>query len=273
MKPETSLLPADWEVPAKLRGRLGTTAGRQRMLLEDGHLILVLHAPPSQDETGRRGRFFWRDPSGNWKAAPKGEHVANLEQHLNEYQSVIEQLEQAEDVARDARDYFQLLDRVSPLARALHNLHDALQQAREKVSDDRRIIVARDQAYELMRRADLMHEDAKNGLEFAVAWQAEQQAESTYQMAVSTHRLNLLVAFFFPIATLMAVFGTNLQHGLERWNESNPPLPLLAVLAAGFVSGIILTSFVTRRAKRPKREIQSKSIPSSTDSRRNRSTR
>jgi hypothetical protein len=254
----STLLPADWEIPTNIRGRLGTTAGRQRILLEDGHLVLVLHAPPTADDTERRGRFFWRDPGGNWRVAPKGERIANLDQHLEEYEAAIERLEQAEDVARMARDYFELLDSLNPLSRATRNMYETLQQAREKVSDDRRIIVARDRAYDLSRRADLLHEDAKNGLDFAVAWQAEQQAESTYQMAVSTHRLNLLVAFFFPIATLMAVFGANLRHGLEGWDQSQSPLPLLAVLGAGLVSGIMLTGFVTRPAKRPRRDLENK---------------
>jgi hypothetical protein len=260
----STLVPGDWEIPAKIRGRLGTSAGRQRILLEDGHLVLVLHAPPTADETERRGRFFWRDPGGNWRVAPKGEGVANLDQHLNEYEAAIEQLEQKEDTARGARDYFELLDRASPLVRAARNMYEALQQAREKVSDDRRIIVARDLAYDITRRADLLHEDAKNGLDFAVAWQAEQQAESTYQMAVSTHRLNLLVAFFFPIATLMAVFGANLRHGLEGWDELRSPLPLLAVIGAGLMSGILLTAFVTKPTARPQRNLQSRSSSSPT---------
>jgi hypothetical protein len=263
MKPETSLLPADWDVPAKLRARLGTEAGRQRILYEDGHLVLVLHAPPEPEDTERRGRFFWRDPAGNWRVAPKGEGIANLDQHLYEYEAIIERLEQAEDAAREARDYFEILDHVNPLARASRNMYETLQQAREKVSDDRLLIVARDQAYELTRRTDLLHDDGKNGLDFAVAWQAEQQAESSYQMSVATHRLNLLVAFFFPIATLMAVFGANLRHGLEGWDQLNGPLPLLAVLGAGLVSGVILTGFVTKPAMRPKRNLHSKTARSS----------
>ena len=264
MKPESTLLPPDWTVPDKLRGRLGTTAGRQRLLQEDGHLVLVLHAPPSADETGRRGRFFWRDPEGNWRVAPKAERVSGLDAHLNDYRVAIEQLEQAEDAARLARDYFELLDRLTPLARAVRNMHDTLQEARDAVRSDRQLIVARDHAYELMRRADLLHADAKNGLDFAMAWQAEQQAESSYQMSVATHRLNLLVAFFFPVATLMAVFGANLRHGLEGFDQAGGPLPLLFVLALGLFAGIVLTSFVTKPAKRPQRDLQSmQSKPSS----------
>ncbi len=121
MRTESNLLPADWTIPAQLRGRLGTSAGRQRLLQEDGHLLLVLHAPPGADETGRRGRFFWRDLDGNWRAAPKAERVSKLDEHLHEYAAAIEQLEQAEDVARQARDYFELLDRLTPLARAVRD--------------------------------------------------------------------------------------------------------------------------------------------------------
>jgi hypothetical protein len=258
MKPESTLLPADWTVPAKLRARLGTTAGRQRVLDAEGHMVLVLHAPPSADETGRRGRFFWRDPDGNWRAAPKAERVANLSDHLNEYLAAIEKLEEAEDTARGARDYFELLDQLAPLARAIRNMYETLQKAREMHSEDRNLIVARDQAYDLTRRADLLHEDTKNGLDFAIAWQAEQQAESTYQMSVGTHRLNLLVAFFFPIATMMTIFGANLRHGLEGWDQASAPMPLLAVLGAGLFAGIILTAFVTSRAQRPQRQIHGK---------------
>jgi hypothetical protein len=89
MAHESTLLPADWSVPAPLRNRLGTTAGRQRMLEGDGHLVLVLHAPPAADDTERRGRFFWRAPDGTWRAAPKAERVATLEQHLSEYRAAI----------------------------------------------------------------------------------------------------------------------------------------------------------------------------------------
>lgn len=264
MKPESTLLPPDWEVPAKFRERLGNAAGRQRMMLENGHLLLVMHALPGADESLRRGRFFWRDPAGTWRAAPRGDRVSNLDEHLNEYEAAIGDLEQLEETARDARDFFRLLDRLNPLARAVRNMYEALQEAREKVSDDRRIIVARDKAYDVSRRAELLLADAKNGLDFAVAWQAEQQAESSYQMAVSTHRLNVLVSVFFPIATLMAVFGATLSHGLEGWDAVSAPMPLLIVLGAGLVSGAILTAFVTRPAKRPKQDIQRSASKSST---------
>ena len=41
-----SLIPAIWTVPEVFRERLGRRIGRQRMMFADGHLLLVLHAPP-----------------------------------------------------------------------------------------------------------------------------------------------------------------------------------------------------------------------------------
>jgi hypothetical protein len=226
----------------------------------EGHLILVLHAAPGADEIGRRGRFFWRDPSGQWRGAPKTDRVATLAEHMDEYEAAIAALEHAEEAAQEARDYFELLDSITPLSRATRNLYDVLQQARETVADDREVIVVRDQAYDLTRRVDLLHEDARNGLEFAIAWQAEQQAEMSHQMSVAAHRLNVLAAFFFPIVTLMAIFGANLQHGLEGWDKLNGPLPLIVVLAAGLLCGVVLTGFVTRPARRPTRNADSKQL-------------
>ena len=62
----SSLLPAAWAVPDVFRRRLGDQAGRQRAMHEEGHLLLVLHAPPSPDSPHREGRFFWRDHAGQW---------------------------------------------------------------------------------------------------------------------------------------------------------------------------------------------------------------
>jgi Mg2+ and Co2+ transporter CorA len=89
-------------------------------------------------------------------------------------------------------------------------------------------------------------------LEYAVARRAEEQARSSHAMAVSAHRLNLLAAFFFPLATLAAVFGMNLPHGLEN---VSPPIPFLATLGVGLVMGLFLRGLVTadRAAPAPRK--------------------
>jgi hypothetical protein len=243
----SSLLPAAWEVPAEFRQRLGDEAGRQRAMVADGHLLLVLHAPPSADSAAREGRFFWRNPDGGWTPAGKSPGQPGLGQLLDEYQRAIDALQRAEDAAQSARQYFDLLNRLNPLKRSTRNLHAALQEAREAVPEDRQLLVWRDRAYALNREAELLHEDADNALDFAVAQRAEEEVEANRRIAVASHRLNVLAALFLPLATMAALLGMNLRHGLEDWNQRFPPWPAIGVLGAGLLCGVLLTLFITRK--------------------------
>jgi hypothetical protein len=237
-----SLLPPAWEVPPLFRQRLGDTIGKQRLMQADGHLLLVLHRPPKPDEAERGGRFFWRKPDGVWNGCEPGGKSITLANHLAEYNDIYERLDRDEDAAQTAREYFDLMSALGPLHRAARNLHAVLQEAREALPTDRDLINARDRAYELERSFDLLHTDSKNGLDFAVARQAEQQAASSQRMAVSAHRLNLLAAFFFPLATLSAVLGANIKHGYENMEA---PTAFVAMVGAGLVAGAILALFVS----------------------------
>lgn len=238
-----SILPAMWEVPQVFRDRLGEQAGRQRAMFADGHLLLTLHQPPKPDEEERVGRFFWRQPDGRWKSTESGKGSNALARHLNEYTEILDALEKRDVAAASAEEYFGVLSELGPLQRAAHNMHQALQQAREMVPTARDLINFRDLAYQISRTAELLYSDAKNSLDFAVAQRAEEQSHHAYQMSLSAHRLNMLAAFFFPIVTLTAIFGTNLRHGLE---EAYAPLPFLLLLLVGLLSGLILKSIVTR---------------------------
>jgi Mg2+ and Co2+ transporter CorA len=171
-----------------------------------------------------------------------GQRPAALARHLGEYADLIDRYDRQEDEAASVSEYFAVLEGMSPLSRTIRNLHAALQDAREKMPDDRDLINARDRAYELERSADLLLADVRNALEFAVAKKAEEQAATSHQMAVSSHRLNMLVAFFFPIATLTAVFGANLSHPLEQYLP--PPYAFFAVLAAGLMLGCGLAGYL-----------------------------
>lgn len=242
-----SLLPTAWEVPASFRERLGDTVGKQRLMQADGHLLLVLHRPPQADETQRVGRYFWRKPDGTWHGCEPGGRSITLANHLAEFQDLLERFDRQEDAASTAREYFDLMSELGPLQRTARNLHQVMQQAREAVPADRELINGRDRAYELERSFELLHVDTKNGLDFAVARQAEQQAASSHRMAVSAHRLNLLAAFFFPLATLSAVLGVNMQHGYENLPAPNPFYTMVAI---GLGAGVLLAMFVS--ATRPR---------------------
>jgi hypothetical protein len=243
---EKSILPAGWKVPRVFRDRLGARVGRQRAMAADGHLLLVLHAPPSRDEPGRVGRFFWRSPDGNWVSNELGTGGNALNKHLDQYEEAVALLDRREEEASTAAEYFDVLERLTPLHRAARNLHQVLQEARTMCPDYRELIDVRDRSYEIERTADLLFSGTKNSLDVLVARQAEQQAASSRRMAAAAHRLNILVAFFFPIATLMTIFGANLKHGLE---DRAPPYTLLAMILVGLVLGSLLTVFITRSSE------------------------
>ncbi|HYO25818.1 MAG TPA: hypothetical protein VEQ85_12825 [Lacipirellulaceae bacterium] len=246
MKP-SALLPPGWDVPAKFRRRLGEQAGRQRVMEADGHLLVVLHAPPSPDADVREGRFFWRNPAGEWTPSGKSPGQAGLGDLLSAYERALDKLQQSEDAAKTAREYFDLLNRLNPLVRTTRNLHQALQEAREKAPDDRQLLLWRDRAYAIARSAELLHGDAKNALDFAVAQRAEDEAESSRRVEAAAYRLNVLAAFFFPLVTLAAIFGMEMRNGLEPWDQQYAPLPMLAILGAGLLLGAVLTVFITRK--------------------------
>jgi len=241
-----SILPAAWDVPREFRERLGAKVGRQRAMFEDGHLLLVLHAPPEPGEDERTGRFFWRRPDGTWTASALGSGVAALHKHVEEYADVVADYDQREERAATATEYFSVLGGLTPLLRAASNLHQVLQEARRLSPEDKDILNARDRAYEVERNAALLHDGARNALDFIVAKRAEEEARSARRAATAAHRLNLLAAFFFPIATLSALFGANLVHGLEQvW----PPYPFFGIVALGLVLGVMITFFLTRSSQ------------------------
>jgi hypothetical protein len=261
-------VPTDWDLPAAFAARLGDAAGRQRAMTADGHLLLVLHQPPTPDGGGRAGRLFWRDPRGAWKSNAFGDESTALRKHLAEFTTATDDLERQFLAARSADDYFAVLRAAAPLHRTTRNLHAALQQARELVPDDRDLINARDQAGEAERAAELLHADARNGLDFTIAHQAEEQARQGHAMALAAHRLNLLAAVFLPVATLAAIFGMNLPHGLER---TDGRVLFWSLLAVGLLAGLLLTRAVAaqptppgkpapRRPGRPTSRARSKSL-------------
>lgn len=239
-------MPSDWRVPEVLVRRLGDGTGRQRAMEADGHLLLVLHAPPRAGEPERTGRLFWRDPAGNWRSTLSGEGTTALRRHVAEFADRTEKLEGGWQKASSARDYFLLLREIAPLYRTSRNLHATLQKARETMSADLDLLNARDQAGEVERALELLQADAKNGLEFTVAHQAEEEARRSFEMAVSAHRLNLLAAAFFPIATLAAVFGMNLPHGMEGWST---PAHFWGIIGLGMAWGLVLALLIARKPR------------------------
>lgn len=236
------VIPSTWKVPELFHARIGETAGRQRMMFGDGHLLLVLHKVPEPGNADRESILFWRDPTGVYKSTGSGAALAELRAYLDEFKKVVDKLEERMQQAPSSENYFDVLQRSTPLLRTVRNMHRTLQEAREAVKTDRNILLARDEAGELERALELLHTDAQHGLDFMIARQAEEQARRGRELVVSGHRLNLLIAIFLPLTALGSAFGMNLKHGFEGVNS---PILFWVVLIGGFFLGFLVKAGIT----------------------------
>ena len=244
-----SYIPKTWDLPVAIRKRLGDSVGRQRLMDEDGHMLLLLHQVPRvEDDELRTAMVFWKNPAGEWKSSPVAGGLAGLETHLASYRTAIHQLDEAVESAKTPRQYFEVMRRMHPLQRSTRNMLDAIQAARQALPDDSRIITLRDQASDLERGIELVAADAKAGMDFTMAESANQQALSAEVANQEARRLNRLAAFFFPLATLVAVFGMNPPEHVY----CNPSF--WVVLGAGILLGLIVFLLVAVRDRKNRSE-------------------
>lgn len=235
------IIPPTWNLPESIRARLGnTTYGRQRTIFEDGHLLVVLHKPPGADDARREGALFWREPNGEWKASRGGSGMHALTAHVQSYADLEAQIQKQFDAAVRTVDLHELLASLTPLALAGHNMHAALQDAREAVKGEKFLIETRDRAYEVDRNMDLLLTDVRNELQFRTAREAEEQNRLSREALRASHRLNVLAALFLPLTGIASLFGMNLLHGLDQQS-----VPLFWTIAAvAVILGFFFKSWV-----------------------------
>ncbi len=235
--------PDGWQLPDAIGSHLGEGSGRQRALVEEGHLLLVLHKPPGPEGAKREGIFFWRVPNGEWKCSDGSDGLTALRTHLKNYLALLEQLDVNYEKAQTAHDYFEILESAVPMHRAAKNQLAALQTARVALPDAPELITMRDLAGDVERAADLLHTDAKNALDYRIARQAEEQARLGHELSEAGHRLNVLAAFFLPLSVIAGAFGSSLNSGLE----DAPPILFWALLIGALLCGWLLRGGVPRR--------------------------
>jgi len=145
------------------------------------------------------------------------------------------------DLCHREPEFFDVMREMHPLQRATRSMLDAIQEMRQTLPDDSRIITIRDQAADLERGIELVAADAKAGMDFTLAESANQQALAADVANQEARRLNRLAAFFFPLATLVAVFGMNppdqVYHNTSFW----------VVLATGILMGMMVFLLVSVR--------------------------
>ncbi|HWB77574.1 MAG TPA: hypothetical protein VG755_21560 [Nannocystaceae bacterium] len=241
----SSPIPHNWQLPQVFRDRMGAHAGRQRCMAADGHLLIVLHDVPDPGRRQRRDAvLFWRAPDGKWSCSAGGPPtIAPLQQHVKAFLDAASHHEVLLEQAISADDWYALVHATMPLARASANMLEALQDAREAVKLDRDLITVRDLAVDAARAFELIHVNAKEGLDYTTAKRAEEQSKNAEHMLVSAHRLNLIAAVFLPVTALATLFGMNLRSGLEGLAD---PWAFWVLIGVAFLCGLAIKSALPR---------------------------
>lgn len=230
-------------VPAKFRARMGEVAGRQRAMVDEGHLLLVLHEVPVPARRERGARLFWRAPDGEWKTQGMGNGPGPLRDHVAEFELAVDELEERLRQATRALDWFEVLREATPLQRTAHHLAATLQAAREAI-DDRELINLRDRANEVERAVDLITAEARDAIDFIAAQKAEAQAATSVELSRESHKLNVVAAVFLPMTALASIFSMTLHSGLEGVGS-----PWLFWLVVGL--GVVLGGVMRGRLSLP----------------------
>ena len=235
-------IPSNWKLPEVITNRLGSSAGKQRVIAEDGHILIVLHKIPNKDSNHRETLLLWRDLEHKWHVSERGNGIGVLTEHLEKYSALEDTLDQQYEQAASAADYFDLLEVLAPVQRTIKNTSTTLQTAREVAGSE--LIDCRDRAEELQRAFDLLYIDCKNGLEYAVARKAEEQSELQKQAVKVGHRLNIIMALFLPVTAVASLLGMNVPHGLE----DSPPWVFASIVGFFSVLGLLMTAWVTKKS-------------------------
>lgn len=215
-----ALLPPAWALPASIRQRVGKDAGPQRAMIEEGHLLLILHEPPGPAEVTRKPAFYWRKPGGDWSVRRHGGNTGSLGDFLKDYEELLLKLETRQTGAATAAAYHTVLEEAAPVLRASRGLHRTLQQARESIKEDSDLINCRDRAAAIERTAELLVQDAQFGLSYIAARQSEAQAAIADRMAATAHRLNILAALFLPLTAIASLLSMEVHSGLANTREN-----------------------------------------------------
>lgn len=231
----------DWELPPALQQRLGTSSyGAQRIIHEQGHLMVILHEPPTGTGSERKPAVFLRKPDGAWlhKGNNPGERA--LAKLLESYRATLGTFEIRHASAETSEALFQILGPLIPLSRAASNVQAALQAAREAVPQDALITDMRDRAVEIARGIELLLADTRMSLDYRLAHAAEQQARAATEASRAQHKLNTIAALTFPLMAIGAAFGMNLHSGAENL----PGWVYWAIFGAGLFFGVLLRGWV-----------------------------
>jgi hypothetical protein len=228
-------VPPGWDIPVDIRIHLSDRSGRQREVVADGHIVMMLHKLPKPKSRTREPAFFWRCPSGEWRTTERGQPRPVLQQLIDEYEEAVETLGEQHGHATTAIQRFEILERIGPISRAIRNLTDTICKGRDVLEDhDAKQDLAGfcDHAQDVVRSSD-----AQNAVDFHIARQAEIQAAHSQEVERATHRLNSMATIFLPLTAVASLFGMNLSSGLE----SAPPWLFWIIMLGSVVAGFLVS--------------------------------
>ena len=140
-------VPKGWALPETIVRRLGDEIGRQRLMDEDGHLLVLLHAPPkSEHNEERHPAVFWRKPDGEWKSAPESGGLLALKALLSSYMDLATELDLQAETASAPRQFFRVIRELAPLHRSSRHLLEVMEELRKARPEERELILLRDEA-------------------------------------------------------------------------------------------------------------------------------
>ena len=241
------IVPPNWNLPESIRNRISpTTYGRQRAIVEERQIVLVLHKPPGAHDASRQGVLFWRDGRGEWQGSRGGSGSGSglLKRHVQEYAALEASLTERYEAATTSTELFDVLGELIPIARAARNGYAALQSAREEFGDDPFLLELRDLAGDVDRECELLLEDVRGHITYRTVREAEEQARLAGETLRASHRLNLLAALFLPVTAVAGVFGMNLASGLP----GDSPALFWIVLVVAVSLGVALVLWILGRA-------------------------
>jgi len=99
-------------------------------------LILILHKLPIAGSSQRELGMFWRSSDGTWKSNELGGGIQALQQHVNEYGNRALELEDMENKAVAADDFFYVRNEIPPVHRAAKNMFAAISRTYEVLPTD-----------------------------------------------------------------------------------------------------------------------------------------
>ena len=243
-----SLIPKQWQVPQIFRDRLGAEPGQQRIMVEEGQYLIILHQVPTAADRGNRtAALFWINEQGEWKSTPNSGGIAGLIAHLDEYEERVKTLEQELDASQSASaaDLHKIHDESTPLYRASRHLLAVMQELRKLFPENRKILLLRDSAVNIERASELILADTKSSLEYLIAQSSKIQADAAHQATLEANKLNRLAAFFFPVITIISVLS--LKNPGEALKEPSTYI----VITLGLVLGLFLLSVLKSNKNTP----------------------